>query len=329
MAPHLIWLVQNDFLPFAYAEARAAPPRGPLDHLLQSAPIFGRTSFLSHSHTADRGAAVLAASGAGMRRARPPTLSIGASSPCWRSARRSRCRVLARHRPRHQSRCGAFRCGCSSGFGSYCSRRPRSIGCGFAGSARSGPPCSRSLPPPLSPTIRCCRAFDHRYRAAFFPGDLSLRRDHATVRGKRPAISPLTSSARCGTAAMSRIIPVSRPQPRVLIDGLPRRAPWIDLADLRARGAVLVWTDGDPRALPENFAAVAPGAEIGAPFDLPFHRGDGTRACRLGCAAPASAVIRGTMRRRSARSTSAGAVLPSGTDRTRAKCQKCNELSEA
>ena len=28
MAPHLVWLVQNDFLPFAYAEHRAVPSRG-------------------------------------------------------------------------------------------------------------------------------------------------------------------------------------------------------------------------------------------------------------------------------------------------------------
>ena len=35
-------------------------------------------------------------------------------------------------------------------------------------------------------------------------------------------------------------------QPRVLIDGIPRRAPWIDLGDLRSKGAVVVWTDGDP-----------------------------------------------------------------------------------
>ena len=32
-APHLIWLVQNDFLPFAYADARALPSRGLFDHL--------------------------------------------------------------------------------------------------------------------------------------------------------------------------------------------------------------------------------------------------------------------------------------------------------
>src|SRR5262245_46757255 len=34
MAPHFLWLVRNDFLPFAYASARSAPSRGLLDHVL-------------------------------------------------------------------------------------------------------------------------------------------------------------------------------------------------------------------------------------------------------------------------------------------------------
>src|SRR5499433_728200 len=34
MAPHLVWLVRNDFLPFAYASARSAPSRGLFDHVL-------------------------------------------------------------------------------------------------------------------------------------------------------------------------------------------------------------------------------------------------------------------------------------------------------
>src|SRR6202163_1021265 len=33
MAPHLIWLLQNDFLPFSYAEHRALPSRGLIDHI--------------------------------------------------------------------------------------------------------------------------------------------------------------------------------------------------------------------------------------------------------------------------------------------------------
>jgi len=39
---------------------------------------------------------------------------------------------------------------------------------------------------------------------------------------------------------------------------------------------VLVWTQGDPCQVPAAFAAIAPGAELGAPFDLPMRRGDGT-----------------------------------------------------
>ena len=33
MSPHLVWLVQNDFLPFAYADARAAQFQGAIDYL--------------------------------------------------------------------------------------------------------------------------------------------------------------------------------------------------------------------------------------------------------------------------------------------------------
>ena len=34
MARRLLWLVRNDFLPFAYASARSAPSRGLLDHVV-------------------------------------------------------------------------------------------------------------------------------------------------------------------------------------------------------------------------------------------------------------------------------------------------------
>ena len=39
------------------------------------------------------------------------------------------------------------------------------------------------------------------------------------------------------------------------------RAVARSLADLRARGAALVWTEGDPHVLPPNLAAAAPGAD--------------------------------------------------------------------
>jgi hypothetical protein len=115
---------------------------------------------------------------------------------------------------------------------------------------------------------------DHRYRAVLFPGDklgatLTTRFHEAT--GGTPLRYVIGSMWDGGNLAH-----YSSDQPEVLIDGLPARAPWVDLDDLRDKGAVLVWTQSDPAQLPAAFAAIAPGAELGAPFDLPMRRGDGT-----------------------------------------------------
>jgi hypothetical protein len=63
--------------------------------------------------------------------------------------------------------------------------------------------------------------------------------------------------------------------PRVLIDGNPARAPWIDLDDLRARGAVVVWAAGDPDVLPPMFRAVGGDAQVQPVLTLPLHLGAG------------------------------------------------------
>ena len=63
--------------------------------------------------------------------------------------------------------------------------------------------------------------------------------------------------------------------PRVLIDGRPERAPWIDLAELRSNGAVVVWTDGDPNAMPPRLRTIAVEAAVQPPFELKDLRGDG------------------------------------------------------
>jgi 4-amino-4-deoxy-L-arabinose transferase-like glycosyltransferase len=116
---------------------------------------------------------------------------------------------------------------------------------------------------------------DHRYRAAFFPGALlsaAIIQRFEAATGRQPVYVIASMWDGGNVAHYSK----EYPQPRVLIDGLPRRAPWIDLSDLRAKGAVLVWTDGDPYVLPQAFATVAPGVMPGAPFELPYHRGQGT-----------------------------------------------------
>ncbi|MGO8917337.1 MAG: hypothetical protein ACLQJR_15625, partial [Stellaceae bacterium] len=53
------------------------------------------------------------------------------------------------------------------------------------------------------------------------------------------------------------------------------RAPWIDLNDLRARGAVVVWTAGDPHVIPPELRTIAADAALQPPFTLPYRRGPG------------------------------------------------------
>jgi len=113
---------------------------------------------------------------------------------------------------------------------------------------------------------------DHRYRAVLFPGDklgaaLTERFHAAAGTPLRYVIGSMWDGG--------NLAHYSPDQPQVLIDGLPGRAPWVDLNDLRAKGAMVVWTGGDTAHLPAQFAAVAGAAEIGAPFDLPMRRGPG------------------------------------------------------
>jgi hypothetical protein len=113
---------------------------------------------------------------------------------------------------------------------------------------------------------------DHRYRAVLYPGDklgaeLTQRFHTATGQPLRYVIGSMWDGG--------NLAHYSPDQPQVLIDGEPARAPWIDLADLRKDGAVVVWSEGDPSALPAQFAVIAPDAAVGAPFDLPMRRGPG------------------------------------------------------
>src|SRR6185437_9316993 len=63
-------------------------------------------------------------------------------------------------------------------------------------------------------------------------------------------------------------------RPRVLLDGKPARAPWIDLNDLKARGALVVWTYGDPKIMPAELRTIAGEAAVQPPFVLKDLRGD-------------------------------------------------------
>ncbi len=124
-------------------------------------------------------------------------------------------------------------------------------------------------------------AIDHRYRAVFYPGDRLA--DELARRFRAATGRPLTYVI--GTMWEGGNVAHYAPeQPRVLIDGDWRRAPWIDLGDLRSKGAVVVWTGSadpshkeggiDPTVMPVGLRAVAGDAQIQQPFTLPFRRGD-------------------------------------------------------
>jgi hypothetical protein len=113
--------------------------------------------------------------------------------------------------------------------------------------------------------------YDHRYRAVFFPGsdlgrELSQRYRAATGRPISYVIGSMWDGGNVGHYAPEH--------PRVLIDGKPDRAPWIDLADLRNKGAVVVWTAGDLNAVPPGLRSIAADAAVQPPFLLRYLRGD-------------------------------------------------------
>ncbi len=275
MAPHIVWLVENDFLPFAYANARAAPVRGFLDHVWHPLVFAaGQAAFLI------------------------PALLI-ALALFWPQAKTSA------GDPDTQPTADTFdnRIVAVLTFGPAATTMALSALSGRGAIAMWGYPLWLFLglyivlrAPTVLDSVRLARvlgtwaivfalfgivfiasysvlpAFDHRYRAVFYPGDRlgeELARRFRAETG-RPLAYVIGSMWDAGNAAH-----YAKEQPRVLIDGNPVRAPWIDLGDLRSKGAVVVWTDGDPGVIPVGLRRVAADAQVQPPFALPFRRGDG------------------------------------------------------
>ncbi len=269
MTPHLIWLVQTDFLPFAYASTRASPVRGWFDHLLHPAIFTGSQIFFLL-----------------------PSFFIAAAL-LWPKPR-ARDPVAADAFDRRIVTVLAFGPGLAMIALTAVSGRGTFAMWGYPLWLYVGLWIVLKVQSVLD-AVRIARVvsawafvfaifavvfivnysvlplFDHRYRAVLFPGNtlaaaLTQRFHDATGRKLSYVIGSMWDGG--------NLAHYSPDQPQVLIDGLPRRAPWIDLDDLRAKGAMVVWTGGDTAHLPEQFAAMAGNAEVGAPFDLPPRRGD-------------------------------------------------------
>ena len=250
MAPHLVWLVHNDFLPFAYASARAAPARGLIDHVLHPVVFaLGQLVFLL------------------------PALLIAAAL-IWPRAKRRRSRRRADAFDRRIVTLLAFGPAATTVALSALSGRGTIamwgyplwlfLGLWIVLAARNAiEPARLARIAALWATVFVLFALvfvasysllpgiDHRYRAVFYPGDRLA--DELARRFRAATGAPLTYVI--GTMwDGGNVAHYAREQPRVLIDGDPRRAPWIDLGDLRSKGAVVVWTGGDPAVMPVRSA---------------------------------------------------------------------------
>jgi len=266
-APHLVWLVQNDFLPFRYAEARAVPSRGIFDHVLHPlAFVVGQVFWLLPS-----GLIALP-----LVRPRQP-----AQAPSLDAFDR-RIVALLTFGPAALLIAGSVVSGRGLiGMWGY----PLWLFLGLWLVIETGPRIERMRLNRVVATWGVVTAlyaiafivdngvlpFFHKYRASIFPGDrlggeISARFRAATGEPLAYVIGSMWLGGN-----ISRYSPE---RPRTLIDGKPERAPWIDLADLRRRGAVVVW-DGGGDTVPPAYAGLAPGAQVQPPLTLPWRWGHG------------------------------------------------------
>jgi hypothetical protein len=266
VAPHLLWLVQNDFLPFAYAEGRAAPSRGFIDHLWHPLQfLLEQLGFLVPAlliaapllWPPARGEAAPGAADAYDRRI-VTVLAFGPLATVLAlSALSGRGTVAMWGYPQFLFLGLAIVVAVRTGLSATRVARVLLVwALAFTGFAVAFVVNYAVLP-----------SHDGRYRAVLYPGgplaaEMSRRFRAATGEPLAYVISSMWDGG--------NVAHYAREQPRVLIDGNPRRAPWIDLADLNRRGALVLWTEGDGNALPAAYRAVAAEAQVQPPFSLPF-----------------------------------------------------------
>jgi 4-amino-4-deoxy-L-arabinose transferase-like glycosyltransferase len=282
-APHLVWLVQNDFLPFTYAERRALPSRGLVDHiwhplqfaiyqilallpsLLIALPLFVPRQLSTEAKLGadafDRRIVTLLALGPMSAVLALSAVTGRGTVPMWGCPLwlfLGLWLVLAARRPLDDMRLSRILITWAAIFAGFA--------LGFFGNYAVLP------------------FYDHRYRAEFFPGrdlgrEISERYRAAT--GK-PISYVIGSMWDAGNVAH-----YSPSQPRVLINGNPARAPWIDVGDLKTKGAVVVfWAYDDLRTLPAEFRSIAEDAVVQPPIELRYLRADlrGEQIVRVGWA---------------------------------------------
>ncbi len=272
VSPHLVWLIKTDFLPLAYAEHRAVLPRGWYDHLwhpfvfgisqvfflipslLIAAPLFfprraaGEPPASQQADSFDRRVVTWLAFGPCAVVLAMGVVSGRGAVPMW-----------------------GYPLFLFFGVWLVLHARRAMAGMRLARILATWAVVFACLGTAFYVNYDVLPRFDHRYRAVFFPGG-SLGRDitqryHAIANKKlRYVIGTMWDGG--------NLAHYSPDQPRVLVDGERERAPWIDLADLRRQGGVVVWTVGDLKQVPKKFQAVAAGAQVQPPLLLHYRRGN-------------------------------------------------------
>jgi hypothetical protein len=281
-APHLAWLAQNEFLTVADAAAQAIPRRGMLDHLINPARFAGsQLVFLV------------------------PLLVIAGpllvDAPLWR-ARSGRRSDVPADAEGAQKALSAFdhRILAWLAFGPAATVLAASIASGRGPLAMWGYPLwlflgvwivvnAQPIDRARLVRVTACWSvvftgfvvaiiinvgvlahFDQRYLRALLPGDRIAA--EFTQRFRAATGEPLAYMI-AGALLGGNVAYYAPGHPRVLIDGEPRRAPRIDVGDLRRRGAVVAWIEGQQNVVPPPLARAAQGAQIQPPLQLPFRRG--------------------------------------------------------
>src|SRR5262245_9910716 len=263
-APHLVWLVANDFLPFAYADARAKPSRGLIDH------IFHPLQFLLSQLLFIAPALLIAAplvwprvpdqAGDDYDRRIVTLLAFGPAATTFALSLVTGRGVIAMWGYPLWLFLGLW----------IAMMAPKLTRERFAPIAAIWAVVFVGFAATFAASYAVMPRYDGRYRAVFYPGralgaELSQRFRAATGRPLAYVIGDMWNGG--------NVAHYSPDHPRNLVDGNPRRAPWIDMSDLRNKGAVVVWTSGDPTTIPAEFRTIAGEAEVQQPFALPFRWG--------------------------------------------------------
>lgn len=267
--PHIVWLVANDFLPFGYAAARAAPVRGPLDHLIRPLVFAGGQlgwlvpALLIAGPLAFPRGGTEAPSADGFDRRIVTVLAFGPAVLLVSGAAVSGRGLIAMW---------GYPLWLFLGLWLVLMARTAIERVRLSRIALTWAIVSAIYATAFVVQYAVLPFVDHRYRASLFPGEAMA---HRLADGFRQKTGTPLAYVIAGMWLGGNVGAYAPERPRTLIDGKPERAPWIDAADLDHRGAVVVWADGDRNVVPSEFAAVAGGAEVQPPFTLPMRWGHG------------------------------------------------------